>query len=637
MVYIFLFIEFLKKIHFQSFVCKNNEIFCIYQLKETAFVALSWLGSFLVCSNSLFSQSLAFEESRNYFSPNSDGIYDTMIFNIIYPPGKKINNWVFSISDESGKTVRIYQAYHGLKKSKNILNYVFKDKQEVQPLYLPSKVEWLGTDNKGKLLPDGKYSVKMKFQTSQNEEMEISEKYFYLDSKKPIGKSTSEKRIFSPNNDKINDSVVINHYFDGEPNDRWKGMILNSQNRIVRSFLWDTFRLPKQILWDGKDDRGILQEEGLYKYRLQSEDFSENSFTDDLPFLQISNLDLPDIYPDLVEFSPNQDGIKDTIVFKLFLGSEKKIDDWVVRIVNLKKPEKYNWDYESSIPFKSSLIWDGRDKKRELLPDGEYSVVLEINPNSIKKQVSNKKVFTINTNEPKIKFRIIGDHFTPDGDGENDTLEVFPEVKNLDFKTWKVSIVETYQDQNKQERKKILKRWSGFNHLPTKLIWDGISDDGLQVSSLSNYLIYFSFRNELNESKIYTVKKFQAGILINQITKSDFKITIPEHVFRGKEDLIIKELKSIIPNLFPSYFFQLQSHSKIYGDNIKNKIKTEKRSKEVNEALFDNPKIKDKINFQGCGEIFPLFIEDDFYRQEKNDRIEILVSKSKRDDCYKGY
>lgn len=628
------YLEILQKSNLYNILYINSKLFFLRRKEKKAFATLSWIVYLLLGLTSLLSQSVTFEESRNYFSPNADGINDTMIFNILFPPEKKINDWIITISDESGKPVRTYQAYHGLKESRNILKYIFKDKLEFKPLYLPKKVEWLGTDNRGRLLQDGKYSVKMKIQTSQNEEFEVSEKYFYLDSKKPIGRSTSEKRLFSPNNDKLNDSLVINHYFEGEPADRWKGMILNSQNRIIRSFLWDTLRLPKQILWDGKDDRGILQEEGLYKYRLQSEDFTENSYTDELPFLQISSLDLPDIYPEIDEFSPNQDGIKDTVALKLFTGSEKKIEDWIVRIANKNKPEKYNWEYESSATLKPSLTWDGRDKKGDLLPDGVYFVYLEINPNSNKKQISNKKELSINTNEPKIQFKISGDHFTPDGDGQNDTLEIFPEIKNLNFKTWKISIVETYQDQNNQEKKKILKRWSGFSHLPGKLIWDGISDDGILVSSLSNFIIYFSFRNELNESKIYPVKRFQTGTLINQISKTDFKITIPEHVFREKEGIIFSELKSIIPQSFPNYFFQLQSHSKIYGDNQKNKNKTEKRSKALNGILFENSK---NINYQGCGEIFPIFTEDDFYRQEKNDRIEILISKSKRYDCYKGY
>ena len=264
-------------------------------------------------------------------------------------------------------------------------------------------------------------------------------------------------------------------------------------------------------------------------------------------------------------------------------------------------------------------------------------MTLEINPNSSKKQESNSKKFSINSKKPYIKFKIKGDHFTPDGDGDEDILEIFPEVKNLSFKTWKVSIVENYLLENGQEKKRTLKRWSGFYDLPNKFIWDGISDDGILTTSLSNFSIYFSFRNELNESKIYEVKNFNTGILISQITKQDFKINIPEHVLRVMGDTAISNLKSIIPYSFSNYHFQIQSHSKVYGDNKRNKIKTESRSKEINDKLFYKNKTKEIVNFQGCGEIYPIFIEDDQYKQEKNDRIEILISKNARIECYKGY
>jgi hypothetical protein len=136
---------------------------------------------------------------------------------------------------------------------------------------------------------------------------------------------------------------------------------------------------------------------------------------------------------------------------------EKKIEEWKITIVNLQKPEKYKWLYESSAPIPTSILWDGQNqnKNKEYLPDGDYSVTLEINPNSSKKQESNSKKFSINSKKPYIKFKIKGDHFTPDGDGDEDILEIYPEVKNLSFKTWKVSIVENYLLENGQEKNNI--------------------------------------------------------------------------------------------------------------------------------------------------------------------------------------
>jgi hypothetical protein len=211
-------------------------IFIIKNIKKVSYIFLF--------SNNLFSQSIFFDDSRNYFSPNSDGLNDTMIFNVTYPSKKKVIDWILTVYDETGKNIKSYQAYHGQRKSKSLFNLIFKDRQEPFELYLPNKIEWLGTDKKGKLLQDGRYSVRMKYFYEDTDTFETIDKYFYLDSKKAIGKSVSDKRIFSPNNDKVNDTIVINHYFEGDSTDRCKGLITNSQNQIIRSYIWDTLRLP---------------------------------------------------------------------------------------------------------------------------------------------------------------------------------------------------------------------------------------------------------------------------------------------------------------------------------------------------------------------------------------------------------
>jgi hypothetical protein len=103
-----------------------------------------------------------------------------MIFNITYPSKKKVIDWILTVYDETGKSIKSYQAYHGQRKSKSLLNLIFKDRQEPFELYLPNKIEWLGTDRKGKLLQDGRYSVRMKYFYDEPASFETIDKYFYF-------------------------------------------------------------------------------------------------------------------------------------------------------------------------------------------------------------------------------------------------------------------------------------------------------------------------------------------------------------------------------------------------------------------------------------------------------------------------
>jgi flagellar hook assembly protein FlgD len=58
-----------------------------------------------------------------------------------------------------------------------------------------------------------------------------------------------------------------------DPADRWSGTFLNEKNEPIRTFQWDTKSIPKNLIWDGKDDRGILQDEGNYSYQLDRRRF----------------------------------------------------------------------------------------------------------------------------------------------------------------------------------------------------------------------------------------------------------------------------------------------------------------------------------------------------------------------------
>ena len=134
------------------------------------------------------------------------------------------------------------------------------------------------------------------------------------------------------------------------------------------------------------------------------------------------------------------------------------------------------------------------------------------------------------------------------------------------------------------------------------------------------------------------VNEFTTGINVLQIGKEELKISIPENVFRRKKDeTVINEIKSTLEE-FPNYTVQVFSHSKILGDNTKNLEKTERRSKSIFDEIFKKSDVHHIQNsYRGCGEITTIYKEDDVYKQEKNDRVDFLLtkrsSKIKREDC----
>ena len=55
--------------------------------------------------------------------------------------------------------------------------------------------------------------------------------------------------------------------------------------------------------------------------------------------------------------------------------------------------------------------------------------------------------------------------------------------------------------------------------------------------------------------------------------------------------------------------------------------KTELRAKDIYQRMFGIEKDFGRYTYRGFGEVEPFFTEDDSYRQERNDRVDIYLIK----------
>lgn len=575
-------------------------------------------------------QLLLFSETKIstdkvFLSPNHDGKNDFMLFKI-ESDLNKISDFSLVITDELNRVVKIIQADKRRQNRKNFITSWFVKDDEFLDLeiYLPRELIWYGTDNYGKQIPDGRYIYQLKIIDSNKKEFSTSPVTIYVDTLFPFAKLYSENKFFTPNQDKIWDTVNIKQEFFSEPADRWFGSIQNESGILIKTYTWDSKSIPKIMSWDGKDDRGILQNEGIYTYTLRGEDFSENSFSISLENIYLSRNNFNfDVQTNLASFSPDSDKLLDTIEFKI-LNQEKNLKSWKMEIFSQDKEKKEIFKTLEGNSSFSTLIWDGKDYNGKVLSDGEYFY------NSIfyfpnKELKSSLKKIVLNTKSKKIDFSISPKKFTPDSDFEKDVLEILPEIDNLKIKTWKISILQKYKSDG-IEKKIVYKKFRGIG-TPSKIYWEGFSDQGVLIHSNADLEIYFSFRNELNQYKIYKVKEFRTGILAN-LYLNKIRVSIPESVFIEDESYYISEFKSFIKK-FPGYKVEIQSHSKQSGDNLQNMKKTESRAKLIYKEIFGIEKDFGRYTYRGFGEVEPFFTEDNEYKQGRNDRVDVLFSPPK--------
>ncbi|MCB1160608.1 MAG: hypothetical protein KDK45_24120, partial [Leptospiraceae bacterium] len=491
------------------------------------FIFLSYLFIILKFTSLLFAESPVFirlKAGSIYFSPNNDGEKDTITFQIEKLSEEfEVTDWRLDIHVESGTLVKSFHADKRHKRRNSSVYYLFsKDSQlEENKIRLPEKLEWSGTDLSGLVPKDGIYYAVLQYKDNAGALRFTRPTYFYLDSKAPYADLQCNRRFFSPDKDGIYDTLEIQHKLKADKKDRWRGSFLDEKGKELRSFVWETQNLPETIHWDGKDDRGIMQETGLYYYRLSGEDFSGNIREYKLGPLSLRKDSVNiDVNVNQNEFSPNGDKYRDILVFFPQKPDSLEIDSYSLKIYKAgseKKGAEREFSGENILP--SFINWDGKNAGNKVL-EGKYLYRLDLKKGD-KLYSSLPKELVIHTEQMHIYFGINHENFTPDNDGERDILEIYPELENLNMQNWEVVLVERYI-LHKKSRIRVLKRWKGHEKIAKRLVWDGISNEGVALSSLARLELYFYFTNDLEEKKYFQVKKFQSGISVRQV-KGDYK------------------------------------------------------------------------------------------------------------------
>ncbi|MDH7483830.1 MAG: gliding motility-associated C-terminal domain-containing protein, partial [Spirochaetales bacterium] len=233
-----------------------------------------------------------------------------------------------------------------------------------------------------------------------------------------------ERTIFSPNNDGRNDTLPILQ--ESVPGDRWQAQIVNEQGTIVRTWEWaDALR---SFEWDGMGRDSKTVPDGTYFYELRSMDEAGNSFV--LPRQRIvvdAARKVVALRVDPAAFSPNDDGVKDVCFLNVTAPRPETLVSFRVAVyqgprIDPQAVPVRSWTGTTQLA--SQYRWDGKSDAGILLPDGVYTARLEL-------QYANGDIFDmaagplmIDTVPPKIKVSAEHLLFSPNGDGNRDTLPI---------------------------------------------------------------------------------------------------------------------------------------------------------------------------------------------------------------------
>ncbi|HAK47582.1 MAG TPA: flagellar motor protein MotB, partial [Spirochaeta sp.] len=408
--------------------------------------------------------------SLRVFSPNGDGKKDLIS---IYQETSLEDVWYAEITDEAGKVIRSYKWVKNAEASFN----------------------WEGYTESGELASDGSYSYRLYTADRAGNKGSSQQISFALDTEETPVILTAHPESFSPNGDKVKDVLNLTpvlNVTDGIQS--YKLVIADTQGNIIK-VIESEGRIKSKFVWDGFADSGRKAEDGVYRAALEvvyEKGNISNAVTRDF------NLDTVfpkiEIDADLNLFSPDDDGLKDSVVISQRTSSENLITG-IIKDSRGNIVREYNWEGQAE-----AIVWDGTDSNGNTVEDGRYSYFISTEDQAGNLTEKNIDVIEIDNRQTNVFVTAGGKGFTPDADGDNDKMEFSTMATLKDgVESWEFSIM-----QNGMSR---IKTFSG-DVLPEMIIWDGRSDSGrvLEGDFKAEYKVkYFKGNEPVSLTKEFTI------------------------------------------------------------------------------------------------------------------------------------
>jgi gliding motility-associated-like protein len=352
-----------------------------------------------------------------YLSPiNQDGIMDTISvpMNIPETKGLKIQGYTIEIRSPLDEIVFS-------KTWKDEPKGLFKRKH---PAVVPGEVLWNGTTQSGEWAADGDYYLMVEVYDYTGNNGFLGPVKIIVDNTAPYAELYFPYSIFSPNGDGSQDSLDI--YQKASSSEAlWVGSVKNKKNELIQTFKWN--RIAGNFSWNGRTGEDKLSPEGQYSYSLESTDEAGNKFQLGYDQIFIDNTTYP-VQMKLLgsdQFSPNDDGVMDTIRIDVQAAEKNKIKSSKLKIINAAGDLIKDLTPDSLGVY----TFDGK-KSGKTLPEGYYYASLEVQYNNgdIQKAVSGK--LKLDLTPPSAVVKVSLPVFSPNNDGQMlpETLPSFSPV-----------------------------------------------------------------------------------------------------------------------------------------------------------------------------------------------------------------
>ncbi|MCX8125021.1 MAG: hypothetical protein N3F66_12785 [Spirochaetes bacterium] len=178
-------------------------------------------------------------------TPDGDGKDDFTTLSLTAFDEKGIQQWWIEILNEKGEKVQEYSLAGAV----------------------PATFRWDGTGRNNILVPEGKYYVQLTIQNSAGQRFSSKKQEIVLATAKRAIALTPSYTKFSPNGDKIKDTISFVIQATDKKNVAQWFITVSSKNKIVKTIKGNDF-IPYDVLWDGNDDNLKPVPDGEYTAKM---------------------------------------------------------------------------------------------------------------------------------------------------------------------------------------------------------------------------------------------------------------------------------------------------------------------------------------------------------------------------------
>lgn len=435
-----------------------------------------------------------------YVSPNDDGVGESVTIAPTLRVAEQIESYTYEIVAEDGSVVRTHSGSG-----------------------VPEAFVWSGENDSAGEAPDGPYTGRLALVYEKGDEPTAQTAQFMLDRTRASVSVSVAPESFSPNGDSRSDSVTITPEVpNADELASYSLQVQNSAGSVVRTFGGNR---PQTVTWDGRGDNGGLAPNGEYTVVVSTTMVNRSTQEATATVSLDATVPTVTVSADLASFTPNEDGVADTITITPTVEPSDQIESFELLIQD-SAGSTVRTVTGSPQPF----TWDGTDDSGELVPDGRYTAVANVRrTNEAEAQGSSDSIILTTAEDadtipPEVALRINPPIFSPDGDGNEDTVTLtLAIVDESPVDSWTIAIFDADGGP--------VREFPVGGDQVRSLEWDGIGDDGEVVEMASDYNVVYSV-TDLAGNTTAGDGVVSTDIYTERLFDQD-KISVPNIIFQG--------------------------------------------------------------------------------------------------------